>query len=82
MNHITTPIGNLLSRTLIQRVSHVPGRGVVLLDGYGRMLEFIRVENDVLAIRVRDLVNQVVFDGRRAKQPDWSFLTDASVDAE
>lgn len=82
MNHFTTPAGNLLSRAIIQRVSHVPGRGVLLLDGYGRMLEFIHEENNALAIRIRDLVNQVVLDGKRAKQPDWSFLTDASVTAE
>lgn len=82
MNHITTPAGNLLSRSIIQRVTHVPSRGIMLLDGYGRLLEFIRVENDVLAIRTRDLLNQVVLDGKRAKQPDWSFLTDAPLAAE
>lgn len=73
-NHITTPTGNLVARLLIQRVSHIPDRGVMIYDGFGRMLEFIRIEENSLAIRVRDAFNEVVLDGKRAVQPDWSFL--------
>lgn len=40
MKFIKTPNQNLLMLALIQRVTHVPGRGVMMLDGYGRMLEF------------------------------------------
>ena len=82
MKFLKTPGDSLLALALIQRVSHVPDRGVMLLDGYGRILEFIRVEDDVLALRVRGLINKAVLDGKRAAQPDWSFLTMPAVVAE
>ena len=75
LNYITTPSGNLIARNLIQRVSHIPKTGVRVLDGYGRLLEYVPESNDTLAIQVRDLFREVVLAGRNAKQPDWSFLT-------
>lgn len=74
-NHLTTPSGNLIGRPLIQRVLHAPGKGVLLFDGYGRMLDYIRVEDNMLGIQVRDLLNEFVLAGKKATQPDWSFLT-------
>lgn len=80
MRFLITPSSNLLQASLIQRVSHVPSRGVMVLDGYGRMLEFIKQEDDKIAIRIRDAINNVVLDGKRATQPDWALVV--ATDAE
>jgi hypothetical protein len=79
LNHITTPDGNLLGRHLIQIISHIPNRGVTIKDGYGRMLAYIKLEDDTQAQKVRTLLNEVVLKGKTAKQPDWSFLTAAPI---
>jgi hypothetical protein len=73
--HIKTPSGDLIAIRLIDRVFHITKKGVMVMDGYGRVLAYIKLEDDALAIRVRDLFNEVVSDRRNAKQPDWSFLT-------
>jgi hypothetical protein len=82
MKFLKTPNQNLLTLALIQRVTHVPGRGVMLLDGYGRMLEFYQQANDVISLRVRDAITEAVVDGKRATQPDWALLTSPMPDAE
>ena len=74
-NYITTPSGDLIARLLIQRVSHIPNRGVIIKDSHNHMLAYIAVADDTLGIQVRDLFNDFVNVGRNAKQPDWSFLT-------
>ena len=74
-NHITTPSGDLIARLLIQRVSHIPNKGVMVKDSHNHMLAYIAVTDDTLGIQVRDLFNDFVKAGRNAKQPDWSFLT-------
>jgi hypothetical protein len=73
--HIKTPSGDLIAIRLIDRVFHITKKGVMVMDGYGRVLAYIKLEDDTLAIRVRDLFNEVVSNRRNAKQPDWSFLT-------
>jgi len=82
MRFLKTPSSNLLQASLIQRVSHVPNRGVMLLDGYGRMLEFVKQEDDEIAIRIRDAINKVVLDGKRATQPDWSLVVAGTTETE
>jgi len=82
MKFLKTPSSNLLLAALIQRVTHVPNRGVMLLDGYGRILEFVMQENNAIAIRIRDAINKVVLDGKRATQPDWSLVIADITDAE
>ena len=74
-SHIKTPSGDLIARLLIQRVSHIPKRGVMIKDSHNHMLAYIAVTDDTLGIQVRDLFNDFVKAGRNAKQPDWSFLT-------
>ncbi|MDH6183580.1 hypothetical protein [Polaromonas sp. CG_23.6] len=74
-SHIKTPSGDLIARLLIQRVSHIPKRGVVVKDSFNHVLAYVALTDDALAIKVRDLFNEVVLAGRNAKQPDWSFLT-------
>ena len=78
LNFIKTPSGDLIARHLIQRVSHIPKKGVTVKDSYNHMLAYVVISDDTLAIRVRDLFNEVVLAGRNAKQPDWSFLTPAA----
>jgi hypothetical protein len=46
-----------------------------VMDGYGRMLAYIKLEDPAQAERVRDLFREVVLAKRNATQPDWSFLT-------
>ena len=75
LTHVKTPSGDLIGRHLIERVTLVPKKGVVLLDGYGRMLAYVKLEDATQAERVRDLFNELVLDKRNARQPDWSFLT-------
>ena len=77
-SHIKTPSGDLIARLLIQRVSHIPKRGVVVKDSFNHVLAYVALTDDALAIKVRDLFNEVVLAGRNAKQPDWSFLTPAA----
>jgi hypothetical protein len=82
MKFLKTPNKNLLMLSLIERVTHIPSRGVMLLDGYGRMLEFYQQTDDAISLRVRDALNEVVLNGKRATQPDWVLLTATTMDAE
>lgn len=77
LNYIKTPSGDLIARHLLQRVSHIPKKGVLIKDGYDRMLAYIQIEDDAQAKQVRDLLNEVLIKGKSARQPDWSFLTAA-----
>lgn len=75
LNNLITPNGNLISRRLIQRINHVPNKGVIILDGYGRMLDFIAIADDVVACRIRDAINAIVTaGGKNVTQPDWESV--------
>lgn len=75
ITHIQTPSGDLIGRHLIERVTLIPKKGVMVMDGYGRMLTYVKLEDPAQAERVRDLFREVVLAKRDATQPDWSFLT-------
>jgi hypothetical protein len=75
LTHVQTPSGDLIARHLIDRVTLIPKKGVLVMDGYGRMLAYVKLEDAAQAERVRDLFRDVVLEKRNAKQPDWSFLT-------
>jgi len=75
LNNLITPNGNLIARRLIQRVNHVPNKGVIVLDGYGRMLDFIPIADDIMACRIRDAINKIVTaGGKNVTQPDWELV--------
>jgi hypothetical protein len=78
-NFITLPDGNAISPAVIKSVFYFQGKGVMCRDAQQRPLSYIKVADDDLGHRVRDLLIKAVNDGARALQPDWSFLDEESA---
>lgn len=72
--HFHDPLGNLLAVACIQRVYLAEGRGVLALDARQKPVLWIEEPEKDLAIRIRDILIQIVLTKGRVGDPDWSFL--------
>lgn len=70
---IVMPDGNAVSPDVIKSVQLIKNR-VVCFDAQKRLVVWIEVPDDERGKRVRHILTSIVNEGRRAQQPDWSFL--------
>jgi hypothetical protein len=54
--------------------------GVGVFDERNRMIAWIETTCEKQSAQVSDLLLEIINNPRRAKQPDWSFLTDDAAD--
>lgn len=73
MNFLDTPDGGMIAAGIIASVAMTPN-GVQGFNRHGSMVLWIPVEDYEKRVKTLGLVKTWVRDGKKAKQPDWTYL--------
>lgn len=76
---INMPSKNVHSTFVMHSVRWIEGKGVVITDARGRLLEWIPVADAEKGQKVRDMLISALNGERRFRTLDWSFLNEPAT---
>ena len=76
-NLVSLPNENQVAPYLIKAIRRVPGKGLVLLNEFNKMLDFIEEADEAICRMYAVELRKVVDAGKRFEQPSWDALRDA-----
>ncbi len=79
MNFLETPEGGLIASGLIVNVVPRDDSSVECFDRNGQSLLLIGAYGYERQVLTLSIIKQWVREGKRAKQPDWRYLTDDDI---